>query len=68
MGQRPTCGGRFSAKRKNRGRKNNWQHIWRGLWPPVAWGLWAGENRGLYSLDHGGAVIPPLCGQEQGQE
>lgn len=57
-GQRPTCGGRFSTKQKNRA-QNNPPHIGRGLWTPCGLGLWAGENRGLYSLEHGGAVIPP---------
>ena len=66
-GQRPTCGGRFSTKQKNRA-QNNPPHIGRGLWTPCGLWLWAGENRGLYSLEHGGAVIPPLCGMGQGQE
>ena len=52
---------------KNRA-QNNPPHIGRGLWTPCGLGLWAGENRGLYSLEHGGAVIPPLCGMGQGQE
>lgn len=52
--------GRFSAKRKNRGHKITGSIYGGAYGPPVAWGLWAEENRGLYSLEHGGAVIPPL--------
>ena len=68
MGQHPTCGGRFFTKRKNKGTKYPLAYRAGLMAPPCGMGAVGRENRGIYSLGHGGAVIPPLCSMGQGQE